>query len=194
MNSRHRRSGFSLIELTVSIAILALLSSLAFPAFDKALERARSLQCGQNLRQIGVAVLSAAQDNDNKYPKINDAYATASGTPYYPNDPDAKTLPDTLGPYGITGNVLRCPNDVRAQNRYATYNCSYMWQPFADDESDTTNSVNFYGRMRNGQQIFQVSTARIRIVTDIDAIHYNRFNTLYADGHVNVATGISRYR
>ncbi len=185
MNRRHCR-GFSLIELTVAVAILALLTTLALPSYQKALDRARSVQCGQNLRQIGLGILAAAQDNDNKYPKINDAFAMAQGTAYYPDDPTAKSLPDILAQYGIAGTALRCPSDVRERNRYGTYGCSYMWQPYADDESSATNDVNIYGRMRGGQQVFHAPASRIRIVTDIDAIHYGRFNTLYADGHVSV--------
>lgn len=181
MKIQRRSGGFTLVELVVTVAIIALLATLALPSYEKAMDRARSIQCGQNLRQIGVAIMAATQDNDNKYPKINDAM-----TVYYPDDPDAKTLAQVLAQYGVQGVVLRCPSDVRNQNRYAQLGISYMWQPYADEESADTNSVNIYGRMRAGQQIFQAPSARVRIVTDYDAIHYNRFNTLYADGHVSV--------
>jgi prepilin-type N-terminal cleavage/methylation domain-containing protein/prepilin-type processing-associated H-X9-DG protein len=173
----YRRSsgGFTLIELLVVVAIIGLLASLSMPAFQQARLRARSMQCGSNLRQIGVAVLSAAQDNDNKYPKINDPLGN-----YYPDDSTVKNLADSLQPYGITGTVLRCPADVLASNYYKQYGCSYMWCPMSDDE--TTNLISLY----RGQNIFQVSSARVRIVTDYDTVHFNRYNTLYADGHVTV--------
>lgn len=180
MTMKHRSSrGFTLVELTVAIAIVALLSSLALPSYQKAMDRARTTQCGQNLRQIGLAVLAAAQDNDNKYPEINDPSASP---PYY-DDPGVQNMADTLKAYGIVGPALRCPSDVLAQNYYAKYGNSYQWYPMSDEEAANTNSINIY-TMRG--QIFQRPPARVRIVTDYGNVHYNRCNALYADGHVKV--------
>jgi prepilin-type N-terminal cleavage/methylation domain-containing protein/prepilin-type processing-associated H-X9-DG protein len=62
------RRGFTLIELLVVIAIIAILAAILFPVFAKAREKARQSSCLSNLKQLGLAGLSYAQDYDEKLP------------------------------------------------------------------------------------------------------------------------------
>ncbi len=50
--------GFTLVELRVAISILALLSSLTYPAIRVAIEAGRRAKCAEHLRQIGQVIIA----------------------------------------------------------------------------------------------------------------------------------------
>jgi prepilin-type N-terminal cleavage/methylation domain-containing protein/prepilin-type processing-associated H-X9-DG protein len=52
------RAGFSLIELITVVAIFSVLAALLLPAVQAARERARMMQCRNNLHNLGVACLN----------------------------------------------------------------------------------------------------------------------------------------
>ncbi len=62
-----KRRGFSLIELLVVLAIIAMLLSLLLPAMNGAREAARRSQCANNLKQIGLA-LNNYHEATNAFP------------------------------------------------------------------------------------------------------------------------------
>jgi prepilin-type N-terminal cleavage/methylation domain-containing protein/prepilin-type processing-associated H-X9-DG protein len=80
-----RRHAFTLVELLVVIAIIAILASLLLPGLASARDKGRKAACLSNLRQIGIAVLNYATDNDGKIPFGPKAPPFTNPADFYPS-------------------------------------------------------------------------------------------------------------
>ena len=76
-----KKKGFTLIELLVVVAIIAILAAMLLPALSKAREKARQSVCMSNLKQIALAGLEYAQDNEEYVPGRYWSNGTGSHTP-----------------------------------------------------------------------------------------------------------------
>jgi len=112
-----RTAGFTLIELLVVIAIIAILAAILFPVFARARDKAQATSCLNNVKQMALAVLAYATDNDSRFPwqacteaRVTDA--DCNSAPYCQDlrlPPPASHWAYGLYPYVKNIDLYRCP-------------------------------------------------------------------------------------
>lgn len=137
MRTTGARSGFTLVEMLVVIAIIGILAALLMPSLTKALRTARLVTCQNNLRQIGATATMYSSDNNNTYPyymvdmwnSIRYGNGTSKGR--------IDEFWNKLTPYKMTGDMSQCPFSNMSSN-WRTYwltnynSRSSYWYEFLD--------------------------------------------------------------
>lgn len=113
-----RKKAFSLVELLVVISVIAVLMAILIPALSAARSQARSMVCKSNLRQLLLANIGYATENDGFYvPAASDMWDNSGRHRWHgvrnnlnePFDP----LKGPLVSYLANGLVKECPARVK---------------------------------------------------------------------------------
>ena len=163
-DSKRCGRAFTLVELLVVITIIATLAALLIPALSMAKDRANSATCVNNVRQIGAALNSFLDDNNQWYPYISPNGCGVVGFMWHRQ----------LGPYvGGTNNVAAarlfyCPSNpwklpmtaTLAQNSPTLYGLNACiipgsWNSVSSSGScPTNNSLDMWSRTKPSDLLY----------------------------------------
>ncbi len=203
---RRAARGFSLVDVLVSIGVIAVLIALLMPSLGKVRETARQAVCGSNLRQVGIGVNLFADRHDGKLP--SSVFLDRNST-YRRHIPDAAAqrytvlihmrtinylgaatsgLWDGLGKLyeesiPPAGAIFYCPSHKGEHtfNKYAI--------PIADSSGDIFMNYQYRGQgPYGGMRLFQIDSGAA-LVADAMAgeeffNHESGFNVLRIDNSV----------
>lgn len=106
------KKGFTLVELCLVMASIAILAALLLPALVRARENDSRESCESNLKQIGLGLIQYAQDYDNKNPLVSFG-PNGDGNSDPTTKPPSYKWMDAIYPYLKKEELFSCPLDTK---------------------------------------------------------------------------------
>lgn len=183
------QKAFTLVELLVVIAVIAILAGLLLPALARGKDQAYSTKCLSNFRQIGIGVMMYENDNNESLPLSSHQAASWVGV---------------LQPLVGGTNLWRCPRDQNKTRPYSFAINEYLLPP---EPGETRKNYSTYTSLPSGPETMMFAEARTNMVgsdhfhftdpmdggysplsffaqVDVDR-HKSSANYLFVDGHVD---------
>lgn len=186
---KQKRDAFTLIEMLVVIAIIALLLSLIVPATGKALNRATRTKCLNNLRQISIATVTWAAEHRGKLPNSDKIRE-------YPHE--MLNFHDIFGEkLNPRDTVMFCPGELRkARNpntiayntRFFTYQYFNFNKPFLGTYQEDKPNFSFMSSYPREAALWGCLTftkGNLTIAHEEPAVSepVSGMNAVFLDGH-----------
>jgi prepilin-type N-terminal cleavage/methylation domain-containing protein/prepilin-type processing-associated H-X9-DG protein len=152
--------GFTLVELLVVIAVIAVLASLLLPALNRAKAKAESIFCLNNTKQLGIAWEIYADEHNGLLAYnlggsgargiatdtlLNWVGNTMDWNAHSDNTNLATITKASLGPYTASPAIYRCPSDrvlsdTQRQNGFCSRIRSYSMNAMVGDAGEISKS------------------------------------------------------
>lgn len=194
-NNKVKQNCFTLIELLIVIAIIAILAALLLPALQNARERGMASNCTSRIKQFGMINMSYADDYKGYTPKYHGGSYPWLALKNYPpvnNYPIKKTILGNDDPLKVP--IFCCPKYyIHPKNGTSTGTVYYGWINFSFWGRTHTNIK----RVKNPSKKFMhTEIPRLTRYNEFNASYYrtanNAFphnkmtNVFHHDGHVEM--------
>ena len=197
---------FTIVELLIVVAMIAILVGLLLPALNQVMEKGRSITCTSNIRQISLAVITYLDSHDAVFPPTTDSTAKSLFNYYL--------VPFFSQKEGSTSMYQRtCPTALNAAKNPATvihhrvnadvfpFYSGGAWVDPAQNPGRMTRitrasrTFTFYCPLPDNTVLYTTMALRFRsghAYCNMRQIHTGKTNAGFLDGHVesqNVASG-----
>lgn len=168
MQRSARVGGFTLLEVLITIVLVAAVAAIAIPASERLVHKARATHCLSNLRSLGSGLQLYLNDHNNVMPTLVTARES--------EESEEEAIDNTLDEYLEDERVFCCKGDMKGLCEET--GTSYLWNNLLNGQD--VSSLNFFGFIKDGK--------RIPVISDKEGWHKYRdvqVNILYADGHAD---------